>query len=379
MHLKFKIFLLTVIFLNFAVAVSSNEVSENINDLVKTITTVNHDLSKKQLKQHNLDNAINDSGIAISKSEQLLDQLHDRQILDKKQLASIAAVIPTVTNNTKEAEDNLAILMRKVYIQIKALQNSSDSIISGNDEIDSKRKKMYLLKLLNQENSKYNTLQKQLKQLTILNDKLSKEIKSIDARLNNITQQKEQLAVNLATKKTEAQILKGQIVQEKHQLSGLRQKQAQLNRLLAELNAQEHDANKANNVDDGYEDNSPFLSRKLSRPVSGDVLMPFGAMKNNTKNHGVLFKADDIPVYAISNGAVIYSGNLPGFGQILVINHGDNYVSIYGGILPKVSKGDKVSRGEIIANSGSNANQPMGGVYFELRHLGRPVNPNSLL
>lgn len=377
MQFKFKIFWVTIFLFNLAGAVSSSEVNNNINELMQTIKSVNHDLNKKQLKQRSLDHAINDSGIAISKSEQLLNQLHERQILDKKQLVQIAKVLPILTTNTEMAESAVAILMQKVYVEIRVLESNSGSIISGNDEIDNKRKKMYLLKLLHQENSKYRMLQSQLEQLDVLNTKLGEEISAINVRLGNITEQKSHLEENLESRKIQAQTLKEQIDDEKQQLSGLRQKQAELNRLLAELNKNENGNN--NNIDNSYEDHSTFLSRKLSRPISGDVIIAFNAKKNGTRNHGILFKGQNLSVYSISNGTVIYSGTLPGFGKILVINHGDNYVSIYGGIMPQVAKGDKVSRGEVIANSGNSNNQPMGGVYFELRHLGKPVNPNSLL
>lgn len=378
MRVKLIIFLLTISLFNFASAVSSSEVNNNISELMRTIKSVNHDLNKKQLKQRNLDHAINDSGAAISKSEQLLNQLRERQILDKKQLVQISKVLPILLANTKEAESVVTILMQKIYVEIKVLENNSGSIIAGNDDIYNKRKKLYLLKLLNQENSKYQMLQNQLKELDILNIKLSEEVRSINVRLGNITEKKEQLEENLESRKIQAQTLKEQIDDEKHQLSGLRQKQAELNRLLAELNKNENGRH-TNNIDNSYEDNSTFLSRKLSRPISGDVLIAFNAQKNGTRNHGVLFKGQNLSVYTIAAGTVIYSGTLPGFGEILVINHGDNYVSIYGGIMPQVAKGDKVSRGEVIANSGNSNNQPMGGVYFELRHLGKPVNPNSLL
>jgi septal ring factor EnvC (AmiA/AmiB activator) len=121
------------------------------------------------------------------------------------------------------------------------------------------------------------------------------------------------------------------------------------------------------------------LSRKLTRPVEGKISVGFGQMRDSVRNNGVLLSVNDnTPVYAISNGSVLFSGELPGFGQIIVIDHGDNYTSVYSGILSKVAKGTYVSAGSQIAISGNNSNQPMGGVYFELRHLGKPVNPTKL-
>lgn len=360
-------------------AVSSTEVSDSIDEINSSIKNINHDLNKKQLKKKNLDSAINDSGIAIIKSETLLNQLKNRQINDKKQLDKISALIPAVTNNITQAESGLTILMRKSYSQIQILSNSSDSIVSANDNLDSHRRKIYLLKLLNQENAQYIALQRQLNQLNSLSVKLNNEILQIDDELGNVSEKKDELKETLVAKKTEADSLQDQIFNEKHKLNDLREQQAQLNRLLVELKQNENTHNNTNVPDDGYENNSPFLSRELSKPIMARVIMAFGAMKNQTRNHGLLFEASNLPIYSISNGRVLYSDSLPGFGHIVVVNNGDNYVSIYGGVLAKVNKGDKVTRGQVIASSGDKSNQPMGGVYFELRHYGKPVNPNKLL
>lgn len=380
MRLK-ALFLILCMVSTPAFAISSTEVSSNIDEINSSIKNINHDLNKKQLKKKNLDNAINDSDVAISKSEVLLNQLKNRQISDKKQLDKIVTLIPSITDNVNEAESGVALLMRKSYTQIQMLQNSSDSIVSANDNLDSHRRKMYLLKLLNQENTKYMALQQQLKQLNSLSVRLNNEILSIDDELGDVSLKKDQLKGTLVAKKTEANSLQSQISTEKHKLYNLKEQQAQLNRLLAELKQNENQEthNNANVPDEGYEDNSSFLSRELSKPINARVIMAFGAMKNQTKNHGLLFEASNLPIYSISSGRVLYSDSLPGFGHIVVVNNGDNYVSIYGGVIAKVNKGDKVTRGQIIANSGEKSNQPMGGVYFELRHYGRPVNPNKLL
>lgn len=364
-----------------AFAVSSTEVANNIDEINSTIKSVNHDLNQKQLKKKSLDNAINNSGVAITKSEELLNQLKSRQISDERQLAQIAKLIPDITSNVNQAESSVTLLMHKSYTKIQLLQNSSDSIVSANDSLSGHMHKVYLLKLLNQENNKYLALQKQLNQLNSLSLKLNNEILKIDNELGNVVQKKEILKETLVAKRTEVNSLQNQIVTEKHKLSNLKEQQAQLNQLLAELRRSENTEKHQNNIiaNESFEDNSPFFARQLSKPINGRVIMAFGAMRNQTHNHGLLFEASDLPVYAISNGHVLYSGTLPGFGQIVVVNNGDNYVSIYGGVLAKVRKGDNVTRGEVIANSGDRSNQPMGGMYFELRHYGSPVNPNKLL
>lgn len=131
--------------------------------------------------------------------------------------------------------------------------------------------------------------------------------------------------------------------------------------------------------DASIEDNSPFMARKLSKPIAGNITVAFGQMRDSVRNNGVLvIPAENTPVYSVSRGVVLFSGSLPGFGQIIVVDNGDNYTSVYSGVISKVAKGNSLAAGQQIASSGNADNQPMGGVYFELRHLGKPVNPSKL-
>jgi septal ring factor EnvC (AmiA/AmiB activator) len=300
-------------------------------------------------------------------------------------------MLPQITLATNNAQSDVKTAIAKIYQQIRVVENNSNSILSGNDYLQNERKKVYLIQLLKFEKKKYLALETELNKLNALNDKIGQELERLNGQLSDVSKKKQQIQSYQRAKIKQAKVLKTQIALETKQLNNLKQTQAELNRLLKKLahfedrdrsnisrGGQTEHANLAGS-DTSYEDSSPFLKRRLSCPVDGDVAVKFGDIRNGVPNHGLLFNANDSSVYAISNGIVVFSGKLPGFGQILVINNGDNYISIYGGVLPMVSKGQRVSGGQVIANSGKSDNQPMGGVYFELRHLGRPVNPTSLI
>jgi septal ring factor EnvC (AmiA/AmiB activator) len=74
-------------------------------------------------------------------------------------------------------------------------------------------------------------------------------------------------------------------------------------------------------------------------------------------------------------GRVIYAANLSGYGNTLIIDHGQGYMSVYAGLLAfNANVGDVVSTGSPIAKSGQMADLP-SGLYFELRATGRAINP----
>ena len=92
-----------------------------------------------------------------------------------------------------------------------------------------------------------------------------------------------------------------------------------------------------------------------------------------------MIKANEgAPVTTIHHGQVVFSDWLKGFGWVVVIDHGEGFMSLYGhnqAILKEV--GDQVTQGEVIALVGQSGGQSDPGLYFEIRHKGSAVNPNK--
>ena len=114
-------------------------------------------------------------------------------------------------------------------------------------------------------------------------------------------------------------------------------------------------------------------------PIEGEILHHFGTTKKNNglKWDGVLIKANQgSDVKAISNGKVVYSDWFRNLGLLVILEHGDGYMSLYGHneALLK-NQGDWVLTGETIATVGDSGGQIQPGLYFEIRKKGIPVNP----
>jgi len=125
----------------------------------------------------------------------------------------------------------------------------------------------------------------------------------------------------------------------------------------------------------------PFSKQrgKLRLPVRGELTGRFGAPRGaaGTEAKGVFIRAaEGQPVRAIAPGQVVFADWIRGFGNLLIVDHGEAYLSIYANnesLLKQV--GDAVGTGERIATTGSSGGNEETGLYFELRHLGRPFDP----
>ena len=120
------------------------------------------------------------------------------------------------------------------------------------------------------------------------------------------------------------------------------------------------------------------LKRKLTWPVKGRLLRSFGSKKQGyLKWKGVLLGAPiGRQVQTIHNGTVLFSDWLKGYGLLTVIDHGNGYMSLYAHNQTLLkSVGDQVETGEPIALVGQSGGQDRAGLYFEIRHQGKAVNP----
>ncbi|MEE7546943.1 peptidoglycan DD-metalloendopeptidase family protein, partial [Xanthomonas sp. Kuri4-1] len=120
----------------------------------------------------------------------------------------------------------------------------------------------------------------------------------------------------------------------------------------------------------------------LSWPVSGNLLARFGGtLPDGHTSNGVLIGAPaGTPITAVADGTVVFSDWMTGYGMILIVDHGNGYMSLYAHNDTLLrDAGATVKRGEAVAKVGNSGGQGTPGLYFELRRNGQPVDPSSWL
>ena len=120
----------------------------------------------------------------------------------------------------------------------------------------------------------------------------------------------------------------------------------------------------------------------LGWPVSGSLLASYGGrLPDGRSSDGVLIAAPaGTTVKAVADGTVVFADWMTGYGNILIIDHGNGYMSLYAhndGLLREA--GDSVKRGQPVATVGTSGGQEAPALYFELRRNGSPVNPAGWL
>ena len=211
---------------------------------------------------------------------------------------------------------------------------------------------------------------------------LAERIAATEARLASERSAAKSAAAALASERSERQRvlseLSRQVASHDERLRAYARDQQMLTELLARLNDVFAD------IPPGLSANEAFHARRgrLPRPLSGRILQAFGqVLRAGRKSEGWLIAASpSSPVKAIARGRVAYADWLNGFGLLIILDHGDGYMSLYArneALLRDV--GDWVDPGSPIARSGAGSGSEPPALYFELRHGAEPLDPKTWL
>jgi murein hydrolase activator len=214
----------------------------------------------------------------------------------------------------------------------------------------------------------------QVKQLDVLDTQLAEQ----ETQLQQLHQKQQERLDELEQRRTERAQVLASLQAEAHSreqsLTRLKNQQADLERLLKELTRVVRGAPPDNATAFGR------LRGRLDWPVAGHVVAGFdSARAANVRWEGVVIATEQsAPVRAVAAGRVIYADWLPGLGRLVIVDHGEEYLSLYGynDELHKAA-GDMVAAGDVIAAAGDSGGRSEPELFFEIRRAGRPVDPEQ--
>jgi murein hydrolase activator len=209
---------------------------------------------------------------------------------------------------------------------------------------------------------------------------ITREVGEARARLAEDHRRQEQLRARLAEGREERRTLLARLESEIRttgtSISRLEEDEAGMEQLLRSLDRALQDIPSHSQLDE------PFADRrgKLPWPAEGPLKARFGTPRGSQSGlewRGVVIGASPgDPVHAIHHGRVVFSDWMRGFGLLTIVDHGRGYMSLYGHNQSLYrSPGDWVQAGDLIARVGEGPGPDSQGLYFEIRHQGKPLNP----
>ena len=214
-----------------------------------------------------------------------------------------------------------------------------------------------------------------LRELAELRGKVAAE----EARLANLAKQRydELTKLNTAQEKRRQLLvsLRGRMADEGREIEQLAAQEKDLSQLIAELSSILSDY--------PISSESPFSEHKgrLTWPVAGSLVHDFGQPRvtDRLKWNGVVLAAPrGHEVRSVYHGRVVFSDWLAGLGLLVIVEHGEGYMTLYGyNETTLKNTGDWVAPGDVIATVGDSGGQSRTALYFEIRRGTRPLNPRK--
>lgn len=331
---------------------------------------------------------------AVSQARRKLNGLVRQRAAAERELAAAEAGQKTVASRIEARREELSTLLRRHY-----MHGGSDvaPFLAGGDPNQIARDAHYMEHLGRARLELIDGLRADLRE----QERLAAEAAARRDRLVTLQaeQQREQAQLQkvLAQRAAVVAELSGKLRGQEGEVTALRENEQQLGRVIELLKAQAAQAARRAESRPG----SPPVSRidtgplaeaapgvafrslrgKLGYPVRGELAGRFGAQRGDggMRWRGLFIRANDgEEVRAVAGGEVVFSDWLRGYGNIIIIDHGDDYLTIYANndaLLHTV--GERVVGGEPIANVGASGGVPESGLYFEIRHKGEAVDPTG--
>ncbi len=217
-----------------------------------------------------------------------------------------------------------------------------------------------------------------LKQLADSEIQLQIETAKLEQLQADQQKQTQALKTSYQQRKDVVAKLRAQIISKEAQLTRLQNNRKQLQQVISKLQAEQARQRQA-------KARLPFrkLRGKLPWPTKGQLIRTFGKPIEKSQirwNGDTIAAPAGQAVHVVAAGKVIFAKWLRGYGFMIIVSHNGGYMSLYGHNQSLAKKtGDVVHAGDVIALTGDSGGQQRTGVYFEIRHRGKPVNPRPWL
>lgn len=351
-------------------AYSADVKKDELQHVTGQIQQIQQSISQDREKQADLQEQLKTMEISLSTLAQEAARLTALQTAEQQKLSALKTQQERQQANLNQQHEVLAQQIRASY----------------------QMGKLYGVKLLlNQESS--NTLSRHLSyyrylainRLDLIN-KIKTELASLNQTLEAITEHQATLQTLLEQKKAQQKKLAAAQLNRQQLISHIKQevqsKEIQFATLVENQKALQEALNQIANQAANINSNQLFsdLHGKLLWPVRGSIATNFGSTLDvgDRRSTGVIIKAPlGTPVHAIASGKVIFANWLRGFGLLVIINHGNGYMSLYARNQTLYAKmGEQVKAGAVISAIGNTGGQEISSLYFEIRENGIPVNPS---
>lgn len=371
-QLRCWLLLSTLLLGSGAVAAQDPLPEEQLEQLNAAISQIEDWLNSATNNRSSLERELREAGTAIAANRAAIDE-------NEAQIATLSQQLQTLDTRQSELQDTLGSQEELVRRALRASYSSGREsylklLLTQEDPSLSARMLRYYADFNQARLASIHSYRDTLAELDTTVSALESTSQQLEDTRLTLAEQEETLRLETERRQTLLNELETEIASRSGELEQLTADRQRLEDLVEQI----QDA--LVNIP-APEQLTPFAQARgrLPRPVEGEAMNRFGATYSDGNLHrqGIVLRvAEGSPVRAVHPGRVVFSDWLRGSGLLVVVDHGEGYMSLYAnnGTLIK-RNGDWVNRGEALATAGSNGGMDQPGIYFEIRHNGQAEDP----
>ena len=352
---------------------SPDDTAAQLGALADEIQAIQQKLDAQEKERSTLQQALREAELQISESDQRLAEVMQAQEALQQQLTQLDNQRTRLLVAQRDRTD----IIEQGIQQLWAVQQGGGLRVWLGDQDPQKvaRHLAYLERIVEDQQVIITEYQQALLAIGE-NRKAAADTQSqLDIQRETLADAQRALADQQAVRQQAIADISATLQTDQQRLAELERDQERLNALLGEI---QDVAVRSENLSPA--NLQPFADTRgtLAMPVNGAPANRFGERRNaDIRWRGWLISAEQgEPVQAVHGGRVIYSDWLRGQGLLVVIDHGDGWLSLYArnhSLLRRV--GDRVKSGDLVARAGASGGSEASGLYFEIRRDGKPVDP----
>lgn len=308
--------------------------------------------------------------LRVADSAAQLRRLEQRSQVAERRLQTLRTEKQTIEKRMEEQRQRLARQVRAGYAmgrqeRLKLLLNQSQP--------EKLQRVMVYYNYLNRSRVEHiRAAQQALDELREVQDQMAEEQAHLEQLVTASRQRQQELNEARKARQQVLAKLRQRIRTDDHELKQLLDNERRLQQLLDSLDRVLMEADRQTH-------DFAALKGKLHWPIKGKIVGRFGTRRGAgaMRWRGVLIDAPaGREVQAVAPGRVVFADWLRGYGLLLIVDHGDGFMTLYGqnqSVYKEI--GEWVQRGEVVAGVGDSGGQSHSGLYFEIRRQGKPVNP----
>jgi len=358
-------------------ATAAEDEKAKLADLKSAISSLEKQLDKRDKNKNKLVAELKENEIAASASSKKIRHLDQKINTRGAKLVDLGKQQGELKAGIKKQNSAVSEQLATAYKM--GSQEPIKLLLNQEDPQQLARLFKYYNYVLDARNKKIAQYIGDIEQLSALQTQVVEETRLLDSAKAELQQDQQQLLANNKRRQTTLQQLNSSLQSDKSKLDKLLKQRSALEELLK--NVRGVVKKMALTTPPGGQS---FASQKgaLSWPLKGKVAHSFGRKRSGSLRwDGWLIGAKiGEPVAAVHDGQVIFSNYMRGFGLLIILNHGDGYMSLYAHNEELLKDtGDWVLSSETIARAGDTGGLNQPALYFEIRKEGQPADPKKWL